>query len=100
MTGGFYIVPNWPADHGLFRPIELRLPGGESRVVLFTPPGWEDRAGTMLNVVFTCDDIEATYRELVGRGVEFTQPLEKQPWGSGAVLRDSEGNSFARTSRE
>jgi hypothetical protein len=28
-----------------------------------------------------CDDIEGTVRALKGKGVEFTQPIGKQPWG-------------------
>jgi predicted enzyme related to lactoylglutathione lyase len=78
--------------------IEMRIPGGGAGVVLFTPPSHEDRIGTMSNIVFTSDDLEATYRELVERGVEFAQPLKKEPWGMSSIFIDSEGNQFALTS--
>ncbi|MGD0304282.1 MAG: VOC family protein [Candidatus Acidiferrales bacterium] len=61
--------------------IEVAPKGSETRVVPFTPPGQEDRIGTFSGVVFSCDDIEATYLELTAKGVEFKQKLEKQPWG-------------------
>jgi|HubBroStandDraft_6_1064221.scaffolds.fasta_scaffold163950_2 lactoylglutathione lyase len=61
--------------------IEVAPKGSETRVVPFTPPGQEDRIGTFSGVVFSCDDIEATYTELTAKGVEFKQKPEKQPWG-------------------
>lgn len=79
--------------------IELRVPGGSTAgVVLYTPPGHEDRVGTMSDIVFTSDELEKTYRELVERGVEFAQPLKQEPWGASAIFIDSEGNQFALTS--
>ena len=61
--------------------IEVAPKGSQTRVVPFTPPGQEDRIGTFSGVVFSCDDIEATYTELTAKGVEFKQKPEKQPWG-------------------
>ena len=79
--------------------IELRIPGGSTTgVVLYTPPGHEDRIGTMSDIVFTSADLEKTYHELVERGVEFEQPLKTEAWGSSAIFVDSEGNRFALTS--
>jgi predicted enzyme related to lactoylglutathione lyase len=74
--------------------IEVAPAGAETVLVLFTPPGQEDRIGTFSNVVFECDDIEATYRELRGRGVEFTEEPSEQPWGMWAQFKDVDGNEF------
>lgn len=90
---GFTIITDQPFDEKQ-RWIELRIPGAETRVVLFTPPGEEKRVGAMMNLSFVCDDIEKTYRELSKRGVEFDGPPQKQPWGTYATFRDSEGNRF------
>lgn len=79
--------------------IELRIPGAETRVVLFTPPGHEDRIGTSSNIVFATDDVDATYAELSGRGVEFDEPPQQQPWGTFATFRDVDGNQFVLSSR-
>jgi hypothetical protein len=32
-------------------------------------------------ISFSCDDIDATMREMSGRGVEFTQPVREEEWG-------------------
>lgn len=32
-------------------------------------------------LMFMCDDVEATVKELTERGVEVTQPVTDQPWG-------------------
>jgi len=74
--------------------IELRVPKAETRVVLFTPEGDEKRIGSFMNMSYACDDIDKTYAELKKRGVEFEGPPEKQPWGTYAMFKDSDGNRF------
>ena len=91
---GFTIITDQPFD-GKQRWIELRIPKADTRVVLFTTPGDEKRIGSMMPVSYECDDIDATYQELKGLGVEFDGPPEKQPWGTQAMFKDSEGNRFA-----
>lgn len=40
------------------------------------------------------DDLDRTYEELQGRGVEFTVPPKAQEWGAYAMFRDPDGNEF------
>ena len=79
--------------------IELSIPGAETGVVLFTPEGHEDRIGTFVHTSWEVDNIEKTYDELQSRGVEFTGPPQKQPWGTFAIMKDSEGNQVVLSSR-
>jgi catechol 2,3-dioxygenase-like lactoylglutathione lyase family enzyme len=74
--------------------IELRIPGADTRLVLFTPTGHEDRIGGFMNMAFVADDVQRTYDELVARGVEFTQPAKVESWGTSAIFRDPDGNQF------
>jgi predicted enzyme related to lactoylglutathione lyase len=90
---GFTIITDQPFD-GKQRWIELRIPRAETRVVLFTPEGHEDRVGSFVGVSFDCDDLEKTYAELAAAGVSFDGPLQRQPWGTFVKLIDSEGNTF------
>ena len=78
--------------------IELRIGGAETRVVLFTPSGHEDRIGTFFNGSLQCDNVEATHRQLSQRGVEFVEGPTKQPWGTFAKFRDPDGNVFVLSS--
>jgi predicted enzyme related to lactoylglutathione lyase len=94
---GFEVTTDAPMGPGA-RWIELRPPGAQTGVVLFTPKGQEDRVGTFTGVSFKCADIDATYAELKARGVEFRGEPEQQPWGKFAMLIDSEGNSFVVSS--
>jgi predicted enzyme related to lactoylglutathione lyase len=91
---GFTIITDQPFDEKQ-RWIELRVPKAETRVVLFTAPGDEGRIGSMMNMSYACDNIQKTYEELTERGVEFEGPPQKQPWGTYAMFKDSEGNRFA-----
>ena len=79
--------------------IELSIPGADTGVVLFTPEGHEDRIGTFVNTSWEVDNLERTYGELVARGVEFGEPPQKQPWGTFAIMKDSEGNQIVLSSR-
>lgn len=75
--------------------IELRIPGADTRVVLFTPPGQEDRIGTFASLAYWTDNVEKTYNDLVAKEVEFSQKPKTESWGTSAIFKDSEGNSFA-----
>jgi predicted enzyme related to lactoylglutathione lyase len=90
---GFTIITDQPFDEKQ-RWIELRVPKAETRVVIFTPEGEEKRIGSMMPMSYSCDDLDKTYEELKGRGVEFEGPPQKQPWGKYAMFKDSEGNRF------
>ena len=79
--------------------IELSIPGAETGLALFTPEGHEDRIGTFMNTSWEVDNVENTYEELAARGVEFAGPPQKQPWGTSAILKDSEGNRIVLSSR-
>lgn len=90
---GLQIATDQPMGEGQ-RWIELKVPGGQTGVVLFTPPGHEDRIGTFQNMSWEVDDVEKTYRELAERGVEFVQPPKQEPWGTSAIFKDPDGNTF------
>ena len=75
--------------------IEVRIPGDDTLLVLFTPEGQQDRIGTFSNVLFHCDDMQATYEDLSARGVVFTTTPEVAPWGRWwAAFEDPDGNTY------
>jgi predicted enzyme related to lactoylglutathione lyase len=90
---GFTIITDQPFDEKQ-RWIELRVPKAETRVVLFTAEGDEKRVGTFMNMSYSSDDVQETYKALKERGVEFEGPPQEQPWGTYAIFKDSEGNRF------
>jgi predicted enzyme related to lactoylglutathione lyase len=79
--------------------IELSIPGAETGVVLFTPDGHEDRIGGFVNTSWEVDNVEKTHAELSALGVEFKGPPQKQPWGTFAMMLDSEGNQIVLASK-
>ena len=58
------------------------IPGGK----LFLIFGW-------------ADDIERTVRELEDKGVEFVMKPQKADWGTAAIFKDLDGNTFVISSR-
>jgi catechol 2,3-dioxygenase-like lactoylglutathione lyase family enzyme len=90
---GLKVVTDSPFD-GTQRWIELGMPRAETRLVLFTAAGQETMIGGFMNVTFMADDVEATARELKARGVEFVQDAQKADWGTAAIFKDIDGNTF------
>jgi predicted enzyme related to lactoylglutathione lyase len=79
--------------------IELRVPGADTRVVLFTPPGHEGRVGGHAPLAFWSDDLDATYERLVAAGVETLGPPRKESWGSSLLFKDPDGTTFVISSK-
>ena len=95
---GFTIATDQPFGEKQ-RWIELKIGHAETRFVLFTPDGHEDRIGGFQPISFQTADVQKTYDELAARGVEFTAPPVKQHWGTFATFKDSEGNQFVLSSK-
>jgi lactoylglutathione lyase len=52
------------------------------------------KIGTDTDIWFYANDIESTYEELKGKGIDLTKP-EKQDWGGiMSILKDQDGNLF------
>jgi catechol 2,3-dioxygenase-like lactoylglutathione lyase family enzyme len=94
-------------EMGNFRWLSVGLPGQDVSITLMAVPGPpvfdEDTRkqiqgllakGAAGGLFFATDDAQATYEELKGRGVEFTQEPTKQPYGIDAGVRDPSGNHF------
>lgn len=95
---GFKVMTDQPFDDRQ-RWIELGIPKAETRLVLFTPPGQEDRIGGFSNITFLDDDVETSFQVLKSRGVEFVQEPQKADWGTAAIFKDPDGNRFVLSSK-
>lgn len=95
---GFRVQTDQPFGPGQ-RWIELAIPGADTGLVLFTPPGHEDRIGGFQSISFWCDDVFATVQKLEQNGVTIVKPAKKETWGTSAVFADLEGNQFVLSSR-
>ena len=95
-------------EMGNFRWLSVGVPGQpDVSITLMAVPGppvfdEETRAqiqavlakGAAGGLFFTTDDIQGSYEELKGRGVEFSQEPTEQPYGIDAGFRDPSGNQF------
>jgi catechol 2,3-dioxygenase-like lactoylglutathione lyase family enzyme len=79
--------------------IELKFPGADTGIALFTPEGHEKRIGDFQSISFWCDDVFATADAMKKKGVVFTKEPTTEQWGSVAVFKDPDGNQFALSSR-
>lgn len=94
---GFRVLTDQPFDDKQ-RWIELGIPGADTRIVLFRF-GESLKPGGQLNVTFWAEDVEATARELKSKGVEFVMEPKREAWGTAAIFKDSDGNSFVLSSK-
>jgi predicted enzyme related to lactoylglutathione lyase len=92
-------------EMGNFRWLTVGVPDQDVAVALVAIPGAPvfDEAtrkqiveivskGAAAGMMFATDDCKASYNELKGRGVEFTQEPTEQPYGIDAAFRDPSGN--------
>jgi predicted enzyme related to lactoylglutathione lyase len=94
---GFKVFTDAPFDDKQ-RWIELGIPRAETKIVLFTTDAFKPLIGSFLNIAFTCDDVESTFRQLKGRGVEFVKEPQKADWGTFCIFKDVDGNQFVLSS--
>jgi lactoylglutathione lyase len=45
-------------------------------------------------IIFLSDDLQKSVDQLKSKGVEFTQELKKESWGTYAMFKDPDGNEF------
>ena len=72
--------------------------GAETEITLYLPDeNWEhysQTVGKSQALTFNVRDMDALVADLKAKGVTFTQEPEVQPWGTYAMIRDSEGNQL------
>jgi predicted enzyme related to lactoylglutathione lyase len=95
---GFRVTTDQEFGPGM-RWIELAIPGADTGIVLFTPPGHEDRTGTFSGLSFWCEDVFATVEILRTKGVPIIQEPKQESWGTSAIIADLEDNRFVLSSR-
>jgi lactoylglutathione lyase len=96
---GFELLMDAPM--GQSRWIQLAPKGAKTGLVLGKPtndmpPEIYERTKSMMggftNFIFDVDDMQATYAELSGRGVEFVDKPAQQAWGWWATIKNPNGN--------
>lgn len=96
--GNFRWLSVGPAGQPDFALVLMAIPG---------PPVMDDESAEQVRslmakgfsggLFLTTDDVQASYEELLGRGVEFTEEPEQRPYGIDAGFRDPSGNSIRLT---
>ena len=93
-------------EMGNFRWLSVGVPGQDNVAITLMavpgPPVFDEETrdqirelvakGALGGLFFVADDVRATYEELKGRGVEFSQEPTEQPYGVDAGFRDVSGN--------
>jgi lactoylglutathione lyase len=96
---GFELRQDMPLYPGATsRWVAVAPKGAATEVVLYLPDqNWEHYrqvVGKSQAVTFNVTDMDALYKDLKAKGVIFAQEPDKQPWGTFATIKDSEGNSL------
>jgi catechol 2,3-dioxygenase-like lactoylglutathione lyase family enzyme len=99
------------AEMGNFRWLTVAPPGQEDVAIVLMaipgPPVMDEETAEQVRslaakgfagtVFLTTDDCRASYEDLKGRGVEFTETPEERPYGIDAGFRDPTGNAIRLT---
>ena len=95
---GFQVFTDQPFNETQ-RWIELRVGTSDTRLVLFVFDEQGLKPGMTFNGALACDNVEQTHQELSAKGVTFTTPPQKAPWGSFAIFKDPDDNTFVLSSK-
>jgi predicted enzyme related to lactoylglutathione lyase len=96
--GNFRWLAVGPADQADVSVVLMAIPGPP-----VMDPETAEQVRTLMakgfagTIFLTTDDVQSSYEELKGRGVEFTEPPEERPYGIDSGFRDPSGNSFRLT---
>lgn len=77
---GFTVITDAPYDDAGNRWIEIQPPGSQTYLVVMQADDAAGKAGSMGDVWFQTDDLDATYKDLSAKGVEFTVAPQAAPW--------------------
>jgi uncharacterized glyoxalase superfamily protein PhnB len=95
---------------GNFRWLTVGWPGQDVSIVLMAipgPPVMDADTGEQVSslmakgfagtIFLTTEDCQASYEELKGRGVDFSEQPEERPYGIDSAFRDPSGNNIRLT---
>ncbi len=95
---------------GNFRWLTVGWPGQDVSIVLMAipgPPVMDAETGEQVRslmakgfagtIFLTTDDVYASYEQLKGRGVDFSEQPEERPYGIDSAFRDPSGNHIRLT---
>jgi len=95
---------------GNFRWLTVGWPGQDVSIVLMAipgPPVMDAETGEQVRslmakgfagtIFLTTDDVHASYEQLKGRGVDFSEQPEERPYGIDSAFRDPSGNNIRLT---
>src|SRR5438034_11836206 len=68
--------------------LEVAPSGAQSRIVLYPRSLMTDWQERKPSIVFECDDVDATYRDLKGHGVKAGDSAKQMKWGTFSTLKD------------
>jgi catechol 2,3-dioxygenase-like lactoylglutathione lyase family enzyme len=105
-VGKLGLEVNSDVDFGFMRWLTVNVPGHPDRQILLEKPGGPmmsaetaeqvrellTKGATGGTLIFSVDDCQKTYEELLAKGVEFTDEPTERPYGIDAGLRDPFGN--------
>lgn len=96
---GFELRADAPVAPGATaRWLAVAPPGATTEIILYLPDeNWEHYrqvVGKSQALTFNVTDMAALHADLRAKGVTFLQEPDPQPWGTFAVIQDSEGNQL------
>jgi catechol 2,3-dioxygenase-like lactoylglutathione lyase family enzyme len=94
---GFDLRTDQPLTPGATnRWVAVAPKGAATEIILYkVDENWEhyrQTVGKSQAITLNVTDMNAVYKDLKAKGVEFVSEPDPQPWGTYATIRDSEGN--------
>lgn len=90
---GFEVRAEHPMGPNAFW-LEVAPQKSESRLVIYPKSMMQGSENLKASIVFECDDVIDTYKNMRANGVEFKEEPQEMQWGTFAQFSDEDGNEF------
>ncbi len=90
---GFEVKAEFPMGPNMIW-MEVGPVGAETALVIYPKAMMENSEELKPSIVFQCEDIQAAYKEMSGKGVAFPMEPQKMGFGTFAQFSDEDGNVF------
>lgn len=74
--------------------LEVAPENAQSRLVIYPKSMMQGSEKMTASIVFECNDVLETYKNMKANGVKFKEEPKEMPWGTYAQFSDEDGNEY------
>jgi predicted enzyme related to lactoylglutathione lyase len=82
--------------YGNFSGAKIAFDGGQPGIIIWDATKWDNLTTGVVNLVFSCNNLDETYEELKAKGLDCEPPVTMEYGGKEMNFRDPDGNPITQ----